>query len=366
MPEARGFDDPTAFAMKPDIEPMLNMLKKVEAEIHVFAGATAADYQKAQAGAQKYFIPIVPAPQKTTVVPAWLRERTITQSTLHESPLIPIPDDRSSKVPLGAYGSEVITLLPWKHAESDHFIVHYVGDSEARLTMQYIEGVYTVLTTLLNLDSQRAGTKSHVFIFPETAWRDFGAKKGLPPQIAGFAFRTELLLGASTSKQEKATATKVICHEVTHALISRFYPSGRAPLWLNEGLAEYIALRTMRSKGALPPSKAMEAAAPMEHAHGAAAAADARLLGTPDAKIDVAQLFTRVRYGTRTSPDRLVAFYANSQKAVEVLFEKLPVESFARFFNLMIAGNEPGISLTAAYGTQCDGTPAFATILNGR
>ena len=341
-----GYEDPKAFAPAPDIAPMLATLAKAELEARNFAGATEADYQRAKTGSAGYFIPLAVTPQSATAAPAWLREKTISQVTLHEEQLIPIVDDRSSKVPLGAYGSDVIKQLPWKHAETQHFIIHYVGDAEARLTVQYIEGVFTVLTQLLNLDTARGATKSHVFIFPEGAWKDFTAKKGLPPQVEGFAFKTELLLGASAARGDRWEAIKVICHEVTHALVARFYPGVRPPLWLNEGMAEYIATRTMRTKAvsATPP----------------------RTFAKPDAQIDVAQLFARLHYGEATSPDRIGAFYANSQKAVQVLFEKLPLDGFPRFFNLIVAGNEPGISLSSAYGKQCDGVAAFRTILNAQ
>lgn len=359
-----GQEDPKAFAPKPDLAPMLAILAKAELEARNFAGATEADYQRAVAGSAAYLIPLTMPPQSATVTPAWLREKTISQVTLHEEQLLPITDDRSSKVPLGAYGSEVINRLAWKHAETQHFIIHYVGEAEAKLTTQYIEGVYTVLTQLLNLDPARGATKSHVFIFPEGEWKDFISKKALPPQVEGFAYKTELLLGASASRADRAEATKVICHEVTHALVSRFYPGVRAPLWLNEGLAEYIALRTMRSKGFTVAAKTREEGSGAADRDRTRASKELRVIGQPDRQIDVTKLFTRVAYGEATSPDRLSAFYANSQKSVQTLFEKLPLDGFPKFFNLMVAGNEPGVALTTAYGKQCEGTSAFAAIVN--
>ena len=114
--------------------------------------------------------------------------------------------------------------------------------------MQFIEGAYTVLTQLMNLDPARGPAKSHVFVFPEGEWKAYLRTKGHPPQLAGFAYKTELLLGAAATKEDRSESIKVLSHEVTHALVSRFYPGQRLPLWMNEGLAEYIALRTMRAK----------------------------------------------------------------------------------------------------------------------
>ena len=359
-----GADDPTAFAPKPDIAPFLGELAQIEAASGGFAGATEADYQRGQAGAAAYYIPLsIPPPQKAVNTPAWLRERTITQTTLHESPLVPILDDRSKVVPLGANGADLINRYPWKHAETDHFIVHYTGEAEARLTVQYIEGAYAVLTQLLNLDPQRGPAKSHVFVLSSGEWKAYLAAKGLPPQLAGFAYKTELMLGAATDRQDRAESIKVLSHEVTHALVARFYGARRAPLWLNEGLAEYIALRTMRSKGLLTTSSAQG-----EKKAGTLASSPAqlaRLAGAPDAAMDVASVFNRVRFGGGTSPVRLRAFYANSQKCVQTLFEKLPTEGFAQFFNLILAGNRAEVALAAAYGKQCDSVAAFQRIVNG-
>ena len=345
-------EDPTAFAPKPDISPMLRELEQIESEARNFAGATDADYQRAQATAAAYLIPLSISPQKAVSAPAWLREKIISQTTLHEAPLLPILDDRSKVVPFGPHGVELIKRSPWKHAETEHFIVHYLGEAEARLTMQYIEGVHTVLTQLMNLDPQRGPAKSHVFVFPENEWQRYLKTQGHSPQLAGFACKTELLLGAATNRADRTESIKVLCHETTHALVARFYPGCKPPLWMNEGLAEYIALRTMRAKGVFPTAKTREDA-------------QTRLLGKPDPEMDIERLFTRLRYGSETSPDRLAAFYANSQKCVQVLFEKLPVEGFSKFFNTLCAGNQPDVALATAFGKQCDGVAIFKRLVTG-
>ncbi len=350
-----NFDDPAAFAPKTDLSAALQELAELEVEARNFAGTTEADYQRAQAAAAGYLIPLPVVPQKATNPPAWLREQMITQTTLHEFTLVPILDDRSRVVPFGPHGAELIRKGPWKHAETDHFIVHYRGDAEARLTMQYIEGVYTVLTQIMNLDPQRGPAKSHVFVLPESEWKAYVAVKSFPPQLAGFAYKTELFLGAAADRDDRAESIKVLCHEATHALVARYYPTRKPPLWMNEGLAEYIALRTMRSKGVASPKA------------GAAHRDEmmAQLTGKPDAVMDVTRVFTRVRYGSNTSPDRLAAFYANSQKCVQTLFEKLPVEGFAKFFNTLTAGNQPDVALAAAFGKQCDSVDSFTRLVNG-
>lgn len=347
----KGYEDPTAFRAKADITAMLASLEQAEAKARNFAGATDADFQRAKAGADAYFIPLPVAPQKTAAVPAWLREKTLSPTTLHETTLTPILDDRSKQFPLGFHSRLAITLHQWKHAETEHFVVHYLDEAEARPTMQYIEGAYTMSTALLNLDPRRAPGRSHVFIFNDRTWSGFLGKIGIEHRspgggaqavLAGFAYKTELFFGASTDKERREQSAKTLCHEVTHAIISRFYPGRKLPLWMNEGFADYVAARTLATKRGQ--------------------AITAYLSHDGDANMDVGKVFDRIKYGERSAPDRIVAFYGNSERCVRALTEKLPLEAFPKFFNALAAGNEPSAAFASAYGKQCDGVEAFKKV----
>jgi hypothetical protein len=221
--------------------------------------------------------------------------------------------------------------------------------------VQYIEGAYTLLMRLLNLDPQRGPSRSHVFVMPPDEWKSYKASKDLAPQLAGFAYKTELILGASADGLARIESIQVLCHEVSHAILARFYRDQRLPLWLNEGLAEYIGLRTIQAKGVLTGTLRYQAFSTQIMA---------ALARKPDQPMDVTKVFTRVRLGNRTSPDRAVAFYANSQKCVRALLEKLPVERFATFLNALAAGNEPNVAFTLAYGKQCGSVEDFAKLVN--
>jgi hypothetical protein len=48
------------------------------------------------------------------------------------------------------------------------------------------------------------------------------------------------------------------------------------------------------------------------------------------------------------------------------MFERLPLEGFPKFFNTLVAGNNPDVSLASAYGKQCDSVAAFSRIVNGQ
>lgn len=348
---AKGFEDPTAFRAKADISPMLASLEQAEVKIRNFAGATDSDLQRAKTVAAAYFIPLPAAPQKTVAAPAWLREKTLSPTTLHETTLTRILDDRSKQFPFGMHGRMAISLHPWKHAETEHFVVHYLDEAEARQTMQNIEGAYTISTGLLNLDPRRAPGKSHVFIFNDTTWSGFLGKAGIGQQtigiggqavLAGFAYKTEMYFDASTDKDRREQSAKTLCHEVTHAIVSRFYPGRKLPLWLNEGFADYVASRTLATKSG--------------------ASIGSYMRDDADGKVDVQKVFSRIKYGN-SAPDRILAFYGNSERCVRTLVEKLPLDSFAKFVNALAAGNEPSAALSFAYGKQCADVAAFQKLL---
>lgn len=348
-----GFEDPTAFRGVPDIAPMLASLTEAEEKARTFAGATDADLQRAKTTASAYFIPLPVAPQKAVAAPAWLREKTLSPTTLHETTLTRILDDRSKQYPLGFHSRLAISSYQWKHAETEHFVVHYLDEAEARQTMQLIEGTYTISTALLNLDPRRAPGKSHAFIFSKNAWPGFLARVGIEGQtlgtgfsasVSGFAYKTELFFSASGDDEGRNESAKTLCHEVTHAIVSRFYPGRKLPLWLNEGFADYVASRTLATKRG--------------HSIGSYLRTEA------DAKMDIAKVFDRVKYGD-SAADRKLAFYGNSERCVRALVEQLPLDAFPKFVNALAAGNEPSAALLYVYGKQCEDVAAFRKLVGG-
>lgn len=324
---------------KTDITPKLAALQELERSSRNFAGATEQDYANASKVSASFVIPLPSPPQKAGSSSSFIRSRIVDQTVLHDEPLLPIPDDRSKVVPFGLYGADVIKRYPWKHAETTHFIVHYLDSSEAALTMQYIEGAYFMITNLLNLAPERGSTKSHVFLFRDREeWNAYLSSTGKPPQVAGFAYKTELLLGSAPNKAALEASMKTLCHEVTHAVIARFYPGRAIPLWLNEGLAEYNAARTVSVKRGQPAGKFLS--------HDA------------EATIDLSKLFDRIKYGNISGPvaygqpDPVRVFYADAEKCVRVICEKLPADGFPKLFNALAAGNAAGPSLVHAYGSD--------------
>ena len=87
---------------------------------------------------------------------------------------------------------------------------------------------------------------------------------------------------------------------------------------------------------------------------------------SPDGK----KLSHRVIHGNSTYEEKsdgtkvVETTVANSQKCLQVLFEKLPLKAFPKFFNTLVAGNNPDVSLATAYGKQCDSVASFGRIVN--
>ncbi len=336
---------PSVLKESADINKQLDELAKLERELRYFAGASDADYENASNAAHKFLLELGSTPQRK-------KADSTTEAPPPPAPLRPLRTDRSESYPLGFYGHAAISAQPWKHAETSHFVVHYVDNSSASAAMHYIECAFYVVTEALQIDTRIAPRKIHVFVFPDpTTWKEFKSKQDLPPQVSGFAYKDELFLGA---QEERFTYIKVLCHESTHAIVAHFYPGRKWPLWLNEGFAEYMGAKSLAVRRHDPVSKYM---------------------GINLEPIQVASVINRVRYGTAPGahlmPSGMVAsdpgpvpFYAQSERCVSVLLERLPPEAFPRFANLVLAGNSVAVSLREAYGQRCPDLDTFQSLVN--
>jgi hypothetical protein len=341
------FGDFSPFRPKVTIDGQLADLAKLERASRYFAGVTDAQYEEARALAGRFLINLPLPPQKAQAS-SWLDQRIDELAAPPApSPLLELQDDRSGVYPLGFNGREAIKLYPWKHAETEHFVVHYIKASDAYPVMRYIECAFFVVTRTLQIDPARANYKSHVFIFPDSSsWLAYTSSKGLPPQVEGFAYKDELLLG---SYAERDRYIKNVCHEATHAIVAHFYPGRRWPLWLNEGFAEYMGARSVA----------------LRRDHQVARYLDPQ----PAGQTDVTRIFDRVRYGN-PGPAQAVGmsdisqFYATSEKCVRVLLEQLPPEKFPAFANLAFAGDCIPACLGAAYGSACPDSAKFQALVN--
>ena len=332
---------------KADIAPQLAELAKLARESRYYAGVTDAQYERLRAAAEHFVFNLPTTPQKPGS-PNNAPKQALADMTAPPPPdaLREIASDRSDAVALGFYGRDAIKLHPWKHAETEHFVVHFTQSSGADPAMRYVECAFFAVARTLQLDPAAARRKMHVFVFPDAAaWRAFTDKQRLSPEIAGFACKDELLLAAH---DEQDTRVKALCHEATHAIVAHFYPGRKWPLWLSEGFAETMSARTLALRRGHPTARYLAQNVPKQ--------------------IDAARVFDRIRLGLAApglaGRTDVADFYGEAEKCVRVLIEQLPGAAFPRFANLAFAGNSIPACLREAYGEACGDTAKFQSLVN--
>ena len=137
-------------------------------------------------------------------------------------------------------GEKALAINPeqWKHAESEHFIYHYIHSYVATPVSVEAEFHYRVIAKELERDQPSTDIKSHIYIFeaPEQ-WAQFQGFGRLEKWTGGIQSMGSLFV--QRNPKFKFTDNS-LGHEVVHLVIHRFYSDGM-PCWLNEGLAQHIS-----------------------------------------------------------------------------------------------------------------------------
>ena len=127
--------------------------------------------------------------------------------------------------------------MKWKHAQTEHFVLHYERSTFARKVGRMGEFMYTYIGKDLHVKEQQNEGRSHIFIFRNAKeWKQF-----LRTSMVSTEWAFSLVQGpAMFLQQNKNTSSsgEVLAHEMTHLVINRFF-NGTPPLWLNEGLAQW-------------------------------------------------------------------------------------------------------------------------------
>ncbi|MFN2541494.1 MAG: hypothetical protein ABR514_04905 [Chthoniobacterales bacterium] len=126
----------------------------------------------------------------------------------------------------------------WKHAETEHFIYHFVHSYVATPISVEAEFHYRVVAKELERDQPATDTKSHIYIFehPEQ-WRQFQAFGKLEPWSGGIHSEGSLFIQRDPHYK---FSNNLLGHEIVHLVTHRFYTGG-IPCWLDEGFAQYIS-----------------------------------------------------------------------------------------------------------------------------
>jgi hypothetical protein len=225
-----------------------------------------------------------------------------------------LPFEQLTHQQISEAGKAALKIDPkkWRHAESDHFIIHYqLWDVRNRL-LRDAEFYYWKVQDDLKLTTDLVKHKSHIFCFQDSeSWATFQAATGLSG-IAGVTMGNEFFSYYPKKKDKDFSAT--VAHEMTHLVFNRFF-DGRPPLWLNEGFAEF-------------------------QSHNAYQSLYGKRLGgirkdtSSVGQIDFMNMTTWTSYQSNMSNNQ--AFYVKAQLAVDLLIEKGGPEKFQEFINSMI------------------------------
>jgi hypothetical protein len=248
------------------------------------------------------------------------------------SPEWPAPSDR---------GAAALAIKPakWMNAETEHFILHYRRLTEARKVAREAEFHFRFVAETLGRDPAAATGRSRIYLFEdEDEWRGFLRAAEQEDWVASFAYGPELFLNVRRSGSgDKKFRVGLLAHELSHAVVARFYPRSRWPLWLNEGLAEHMAAASVAARKNQSVGRHLD---PLPHATWT-----------------VEQLEARATYPA--DPVGRVAFYQSSERVVRFLFRGLPPERFTAFLDAILAGKEFAAALTSTYGDEIGSMDEF-------
>ncbi len=126
----------------------------------------------------------------------------------------------------------------WRHAETEHFVVHFENGIFAAKVARMAEFFQTAIAEDLRGLEDRANGRSHIFIFRNPAdWKQFLSRSGTGVAAWTFSFVEGPVMYLQPTA-DLGSSAGVLSHEMAHLVINRFM-AGELPLWLNEGLAEW-------------------------------------------------------------------------------------------------------------------------------
>jgi hypothetical protein len=137
-------------------------------------------------------------------------------------------------------GEKALAIHPeqWKHAETDHFIYHFVHSYVATPVSVEAEFHYRVIAKELEREQPAGDIKSHIYIFerPED-WQQFQVFGKLEPWSGGIHSQGSLFVQRNPAYK---FSNNLLGHEIVHLVLHRFYTDG-IPCWLDEGFAQFIS-----------------------------------------------------------------------------------------------------------------------------
>lgn len=133
----------------------------------------------------------------------------------------------------------------WLHSESEHFIYHFRDEKLADTFFVYAEHYYSWIKELFGVERDLWSKKWHIFVFEDkTEWEAFKKRVGQGQGAEAFTTGWELFIFRNPFW---LAPQKTLAHELTHLIVFRFL-DGPIPLFLNEGISEYISFKAIAQK----------------------------------------------------------------------------------------------------------------------
>lgn len=156
--------------------------------------------------------------------------------------LTEVPLSQLSQPDNTALGQAALAVRPteWKHAETQHFILHFFHNFVAARAAAKIEFYYNAISGELHRDPSAWEGKSNVYIFENADdWHAFQGKAQLDPWTGGIHSQGNLFIVRNPAFKFEGRS---LGHETAHLVLYRFFGAA-IPLWLNEGYAENSSIR---------------------------------------------------------------------------------------------------------------------------
>lgn len=238
-----------------------------------------------------------------------------------------------SAAPPSPLGEKALALKPekWRFAETEHFIINFRRATEARRVAREVEFTLAHIAGVLGFRPEDLKQKSHVFVFEdEQEWRKFLTELDMPLWTVSFARGDELFLNVRKSGDTGRFDERTLAHETVHAVVARLYPGTDLPLWLDEGLAEYMAgeaLAARKNQTLRLHQKPLSAA-----------------------DLPLGELASTAAYPQDVG--ELARFYQTSERLIRFLCDAHPRERIRAFVDAVAAGASLDAAVLAVYGSE--------------
>lgn len=219
--------------------------------------------------------------------------------------------------------------MKWRHAETDHLVIHYDSKMFALKVARMGEFFYTFIGEELQVKEDRVKGKSHIFVFDDAKdWQVF-----IKSLNTGMEWPFSLVYGPEMYLQKADSSSRsgdILGHEMTHLVINRYF-AHTPPLWLNEGMAEWYEEFAYSAFKGIKKSKS-------------------RGFAQLKNRISLTSLVSMSAYPS--SPEAIHAFYQTSKYLVGYLLIEQPREKFLPFAEVVSGGMAPLDAMKQFYGFE--------------